>query len=74
MKIIDVKYITTVMPFKISLTKKFAKIEMKKNKQTIKMRIKIGSIKSNFVMSLTTSNRYRLIKNINASNKGRIIS
>ena len=74
MKITDVKYITTVMPFKISPTKKYAKIEMKKNKQTINMRVKIGRIKSNFVKSLTPSNRYLLIKNINANNKGRIIS
>ena len=74
MKINDVKYITTVMLFKISLTKKYVKIEMKKDKQTIKMRVKIGSIKSNFVKSLNPSNRYRLIKNINANNKGRIIS
>ena len=74
MKITEVKYITTVMPFKISPTKKYVKIEMKKNKQTINMRVKNGRIKSNFVKSLTTSNRYRLIKNINASNKGRIIS
>ena len=74
MKITDVKYITTVIPFKISLTKKYAKIEMKKNKQRIKMRVKIESIKSNFVKSLTTSNRYRLIKNIKAINKGRINS
>jgi len=74
MKITDVKYITTVMLFKISLTMKYAKIEMKKNKQTINMRVKIGRIKFIFVKSLTTSNRYLLIKNINASNKGRIIS
>ena len=74
MKITDVRYITTVMPFKISLTKKYAKIEMKKNKQTINMRVKIRSIKSNLVKSLTTSNRYRLIKNTNANNKGRINS
>ena len=33
MKITDVKYRTTVMPFKISLTKKYAKIEIKKNKR-----------------------------------------
>ena len=74
MKITDVKYITTVMPFKISVTKKYAKIEMKKNKQTIKMSIKIGSIKSNFVKALTISNRYRLSKIIRANKKGRIIS
>ena len=74
MKITDVKYITTVIPFKISLTKKYAKIEMKKNKQRIKMRVKIESIKSNFVKSLATSNRYRLIKNIKAINRGRINS
>ena len=74
MKITDVKYTTTVMPFKISLTKKYVKTEMKKNKQMIKMRVIIGSVKSNFVKSLTTSNRYRLVKNINANNKGRIIS
>ena len=74
MKITDVKYTTTVMPFKTSLTRKYVKTEMKKNKQTIKMRVIIGSVKSNFVKSLTTSNRYRLVKNINANNKGRIIS
>ncbi len=74
MKTTDVKYITAVMPFKISLTKKYAKIDMKKDKQTIKMKDKIGIIKSNFVKFFTTSNRYRLIKNINAYNKGRIIS
>ena len=74
MKITDVKYITTVIPFKISLTKKYTKIEKKKNKQTIKRRDKIGSIKSNFVKFLITPNRYRPIRNINANNKGRIIS
>lgn len=62
------------MPFKISLTKKYAKIEKKKNKQTIKTRDKIGSIKSNFVKFLITPNRYRPIRNINANNTGRIIS
>ena len=67
------KYTAIIIPFKISLTKKYAKIDMKKNKQTIKMRDKIGIIKSNFVKSLTISNRYRLIKIINANNKGRII-
>ena len=74
MKITDVTCITTVMPFKISLTKKSAKIEMKKNKQTSKMRVKIGSIKSNFVKALIISNRYRLSKIIRANKKGRIIS
>jgi len=73
MIITDVKYTTTVMPFKISVTKRFAKIDTKNNKQIIKMRDKIGIIKSNFVTYLTTSIRYRLIKNINANNKGRII-
>ena len=62
------------MPFNISLTNKITKIEMKKNKQTIKMRVKIGSINCNFVKNFATSNKYRLIKNINANNKGRIIS
>ena len=74
MKITDMKYITTVMPFKISLTKKYVKIEKKKNKHTIKTRDKIGSIKSNFVKFWITPNRYRPIRNINANNKGRIIS
>lgn len=74
MIITDVKYITIVMPFKISHTKKYVKIELKKNTQTFKMRNKIENIKSNFVKFLTKSNRYLLIKNINANNKGRIIS
>ncbi len=73
MRIIDMKYTAIVIPFKISQTKKYAKIDMTKNKQTIKMRDKIGIIKFNFVKSLTISNRYRLIKNINANNNGRII-
>ena len=74
MKITDVKYITIVIVFKISLIKKYVRIEMKKNKLTIKMIVKIGSIKSNFVKALTIPNRYRLIRNINAKSKGRIIS
>jgi len=73
MRITDVKYIAMVITFKISLTKKYVKIVTKKNKQTIKMREKIGIIKFNFVKSLIMSNRYRLIKNINANNNGRII-
>ncbi len=73
MKITDVKYMTNVNPFKISLTKKYANIDIKKNRQTIKLRDKMGIINSNFVNPLTTPNRYRLIKNINANNKGKII-
>ena len=73
MSITDVKYIRTVITFKISLVKTFVIIDIKKNKQTIKMRDKIGIMKFNFFNSLTISNRYRLNKIVKANNKGRII-
>ncbi len=65
-------YNTTVILFKISIAKKYPTIDMKRIKQTVRMKDKIGIIISNSVISLSTSIRYRLIKNIKDSNNGRI--